>query len=80
MSNLKAELKLPSTPGSPIIDPRLSPDGSMIAYVKDYELHVLNLLSNESKQLTYGAKENVLVSSIVGHLVGLCNARVTKIL
>lgn len=43
---------------SPIIDPHLSPDGDMIAYVKDDELHVLDLSSGESKQLTVGARGN----------------------
>ncbi|KAG8663151.1 hypothetical protein MANES_01G183000v8 [Manihot esculenta] len=56
----KVELKLPSSPFSPIIDPHLSPDGTMLAYVKDSELHVLNLLHNESKQLTHGAQGNVV--------------------
>lgn len=66
LSLSKPELKLPSVSGSPIIDPHLSPDGSMLAYVRDCELHVLNLLSNESKQLTHGAKEHGLVSSTLG--------------
>lgn len=64
ISQSKAELKLSSIPSSPIIDPHLSPDGSMLAYVRDHELHVLNLFTNESKQLTHGAKENGLVSSL----------------
>lgn len=55
---LKPELKLPSVPCAPIIDPQVSPDGTMLAYVRDNELHVLNLLNNVSKQLTVGAKEN----------------------
>ncbi|KAG9448260.1 hypothetical protein H6P81_014388 [Aristolochia fimbriata] len=55
-SCLKPELKLPSTACSPIIDPHLSPDGTMLAYVRDDELHVLNLLNGEFKQLTSGAK------------------------
>lgn len=57
------ELKLPGTSCSPIIDPYLSPDGTMLAYVKDSELHVLNLLYNQGKQLTFGAKGSLLVSS-----------------
>ncbi|KAI9097943.1 hypothetical protein K1719_025714 [Acacia pycnantha] len=68
VSNSKAELKLPSIPGSPIIDPRLSPDGSMIAYVQDCELFVLNLLSSESKQLTHGAKENGLTHGLAEYI------------
>ncbi|XP_028790784.1 uncharacterized protein LOC114746693 [Neltuma alba] len=68
MSYSKAELKLPSIPASPIIDPRLSPDGSMIAYVQDCELFVLNLLSNESKQLTHGAKENGLTHGLAEYI------------
>ncbi|KAJ1431203.1 Dipeptidylpeptidase IV, N-terminal domain, partial [Sesbania bispinosa] len=33
ISHSKAELKLPSISGLPIIDPHLSPDGSMLAYI-----------------------------------------------
>jgi len=51
-------LKLQSAVDSPIIDPHLSPDGNMLAYVKDEELHVLDLSSGESKQLTVGARGN----------------------
>lgn len=62
LSCSKPELKLPSTPCSPIIDPHLSPDGTMLGYVKDSELHVLTLSNNESRQLTFGARGDVLVS------------------
>ncbi|OIV96830.1 hypothetical protein TanjilG_08691 [Lupinus angustifolius] len=68
VSNSKVELKLPSISGSPIIDPHLSPDGSMLAYVRDSELHVLNLLSNESKQLTNDAKENGLIHGLAEYI------------
>ncbi|KAL5998950.1 hypothetical protein ACLOJK_009899 [Asimina triloba] len=54
----KPELKLPSSSCSPVIDPHLSPDGSMLAYVKDDELHVMNLSYGETKQLTSGARGN----------------------
>ncbi|CAL5204053.1 unnamed protein product [Lathyrus oleraceus] len=64
----KAELKLPSIPASPTIDPHLSPDGSMLAYVRDFELHVMNLLSNESKQLTHGAMENGFIHGIAEYI------------
>lgn len=68
VSHSKAELKLPSILGSPIIDPHLSPDGSMLAYVRDYELHVMNLLSNESKQLTHGAQENGFIHGLAEYI------------
>ncbi|KAE9608869.1 hypothetical protein Lal_00020036 [Lupinus albus] len=68
VSNSKVELKLPSISGSPIIDPHLSPDGSMLAYVRDSELRVLNLLTNESKQLTNGAKENGLIHGLAEYI------------
>ncbi|MQL80957.1 hypothetical protein Taro_013410 [Colocasia esculenta] len=55
---LGPELKLPATAASPILDPHLSPDGSMLAYVKDDELHILNLSNGEPKQLTFGARGN----------------------
>lgn len=64
------ELKLPSASSSPIIDPHPSPCGTMLAYVKDSELHVLDLLSNESKQLTSGADGNTIVSFIFSTFVG----------
>ncbi|CAL9119338.1 unnamed protein product, partial [Musa textilis] len=49
-------LKLPSCAGSAIIDPHLSPDGIMLAYVKDDELHVLSLSLGKPKQLTFVAR------------------------
>lgn len=66
LSSSKPELKLPSTSSSPIIDPHVSPDGTMLAYVRDSELHVLNLLYNDSKQLTNGASGDTLVSFTLG--------------
>ncbi|XP_047179553.1 dipeptidyl aminopeptidase 4 [Vigna umbellata] len=68
LSLSKPELKLPCVSGSPIIDPHLSPDGSMLAFVRDCELHVLNLLSNESKQLTRGAKEHGLIHGLAEYI------------
>lgn len=60
----KPELKLPSVASSPIIDAHLSPDCTMLAYVRDYELHVMNLLYNEQRQLTSGADGNVLTHGL----------------
>ncbi|KAL8550793.1 hypothetical protein ACS0TY_000025 [Phlomoides rotata] len=60
----KTELLIPSVPFSPIIDPHLSPDGTKLAYVKDNELHVSNLLYNTSKQLTVGANENAITHGL----------------
>lgn len=56
------ELKLSSKPSSPIMDPHLSPDGSMLAFVKDGDLHVMNLSYNEVRQLTFGANRNISVN------------------
>lgn len=58
ISHSEPELKLLSTSSSPILDPHLSPDGSMLAYVRDNELYVLNLSCGEPKQLTFGLKGN----------------------
>ena len=69
-SGSKPELKLPSMSSSPVIDPHLSPDGTMLAYIRDYELHVLNLLYNEQRQLTYGANGNIVVSLYYQYLFG----------
>ncbi|KAL0542484.1 hypothetical protein IC582_022598 [Cucumis melo] len=54
-----SELKLSSKPTSPIMDAHLSPDGSMLAFVKDGELHVMNLSYNEVRQLTVGANTKI---------------------
>lgn len=62
LSSPNPELKLPSSPSSPIIDPRLSPDGTMISFVRDNELYVHNLLRNETTQLTSDAHVNGVVS------------------
>ncbi|GLU12021.1 hypothetical protein SLE2022_287300 [Rubroshorea leprosula] len=64
----KPELKLPSTSSSPIIDPHLSPDCTMLAYVRDYELHVMNLLYNEQTQLTSGADGNVVTHGLAEYI------------
>lgn len=58
ISHSTPELKLQSTSYSPIIDPHQSPDGSMLAYVRDNELHVLKFSCGEPKQLTFGIKGN----------------------
>ncbi|XP_050237455.1 uncharacterized protein LOC126687117 [Mercurialis annua] len=68
LSSSKPELKLSSLPFSPIIDPHLSPDGTLLAYVKDSELHVLNLLCNESKQLTFGAQGSTVTHGFAEYI------------
>lgn len=47
--------RVASTPGAPVLDPQLSPDGTMLAYVRGDELHVTPSTSGEAKQLTFGA-------------------------
>jgi tricorn protease-like protein len=53
---------LQSSSTSPIIDPHLSPDGTMIAYVRDDELQCtiynLGFGDGETRQLTFGARES----------------------
>uniref|UniRef100_A0A1D1ZB44 Dipeptidyl peptidase 9 n=1 Tax=Anthurium amnicola TaxID=1678845 RepID=A0A1D1ZB44_9ARAE len=65
---LGPELKLPATAASPILDPHLSPDGSMLAYVNDDELHILNLSDGEPKQLTFGAKGNAKTHGLAEYI------------
>ncbi|CAD5194586.1 unnamed protein product [Musa acuminata subsp. malaccensis] len=62
------ELKLPCRSSSPIIDPHLSPDGSMLAYVREDELHVLSLSEGHPKQLTFGAKENGMTHGLAEYI------------
>ncbi|XP_010267627.1 PREDICTED: uncharacterized protein LOC104604793 [Nelumbo nucifera] len=68
LSCSKPELKLPSTPCSHIIDPSLSPDGNMLAYVRNNELHVFNLLYGTEKQLTFGAEGNALSHGLAEYI------------
>ncbi|KAH9329957.1 hypothetical protein KI387_002065, partial [Taxus chinensis] len=49
-------LRLPVTSRSPIIDPQLSPDGTMTAFVRDDEIYVMPVSYGEPKQITYGAR------------------------
>ncbi|XP_022736591.1 uncharacterized protein LOC111289638 isoform X2 [Durio zibethinus] len=67
-SGSKPVLKLPSMSSSPIIDPHLSPDGTMLAYIRDYELRVLNLLYDEQTQLTYGANGNIVTHGLAEYI------------
>ena len=50
-------MKICGSPLSPILDPTVSPDGSMIAYVREEELFVASLRCGEPKQITFGARE-----------------------
>ncbi|GAB4826219.1 hypothetical protein Ancab_009084 [Ancistrocladus abbreviatus] len=68
LTSQKPDLKLQTTPCSPIIDPHLSPDGTMLAFVRDYELRVLDLLYNEEKQLTFGSRGNVLAHGLAEYI------------
>ncbi|XP_057525838.1 uncharacterized protein LOC130805190 [Amaranthus tricolor] len=68
LSSSKVYLKLPSTPNSRIIDPHLSPDGNMLAFVRGYELHVFDILYNKEKQLTFGAKGTTLAHGLAEYI------------
>lgn len=44
---------------APEIDPKPSPDGSKVAFVRDKELYVLDLASKKETRLSHGANETV---------------------
>ncbi|CAA0404528.1 unnamed protein product [Arabidopsis thaliana] len=67
-SSPNPELIVPSSPTSPIIDPRLSPNGLFLAYVRESELHVLNLLKNQTQQLTSGANGSTLTHGLAEYI------------
>ncbi len=50
--------RLTETP-SPEIDPKLTPDGTKVAFVRDKELFVLDLASRKETQLTQGATDGL---------------------
>lgn len=51
-------IRLTETP-SPEIDPKLTRDGTRVAFVRDNELHVIDLESRKETQLTRGAQEGL---------------------
>ncbi|KAL4575739.1 hypothetical protein LXL04_011823 [Taraxacum kok-saghyz] len=65
--SLQPQLKLPCD-SSPIIDPHLSPDGTMLAYVRNHELHALDLLYNRSKRLTSGANGTTKTHAVAEYI------------
>ncbi|WVZ76796.1 hypothetical protein U9M48_024729 [Paspalum notatum var. saurae] len=68
LSDSEPVLKLQSSPTSPIIDPHLSPNGSMIAYVRDDELHTVGFSTGETRQITYGARESGKVHGLAEYI------------
>lgn len=65
--SLQPQLKLPSD-SFPIVDPHLSPDGTMLAYVRNNELHALDLLYNRSKRLTSGANGSTKTHAVAEYI------------
>ena len=47
---------LVSSDSGPVINPQLSPDGSMVAFVRDTELHLASVENGETRQITHGAR------------------------
>ena len=41
------------------LDPRLSPDGKLVSYVKDWDLYVLDLATGKERRLTTGGSERL---------------------
>ncbi|KAJ1259382.1 hypothetical protein BS78_10G150300 [Paspalum vaginatum] len=62
------ELKLKSSPSSPIIDPHLSPCGCMIAFIKDDELYSLEFSDGEIRQLSFGARESGKIHGLAEYI------------
>ena len=49
-------LELKTGPGV-IVDPHFAPDGQSVAYVRDYDVHVLDLATQEERRITSGGSE-----------------------
>jgi dipeptidyl-peptidase-4 len=50
--------ELPTGPG-PLLDPKFSPDGSAVSYVRANDVHVLDLASGKETRVTTGGTEQV---------------------
>ena len=46
-------------PGTGALDPRLSPDGKLVSYVKGWDLYVLELATGKERRLTTGGSERL---------------------
>lgn len=55
----EAALRLTDTPVEEK-EPAFSPDGKMIAYIRDFDLYVADLQTGEEKRLTFGGGEELL--------------------
>ncbi len=45
---------------APMLDPSFSPDGKQIAFVRDYDLHVVELASGRERRVTKGGSKTVM--------------------
>lgn len=50
--------ELATRPGS-LFDPRLSPDGTKVAFVRDYDIHVFDLVGRKETQVTFKGTQEV---------------------
>ncbi len=48
--------KVLATAEGPVLDPSLSPDGTLVAFVRDGELHVAEAVGGRARQVTSGAR------------------------
>lgn len=49
---------LPTGPG-PLLDPKFAPDGAHVSYVRDHDVHVLDLKNRKETRVTRGGTETV---------------------
>ncbi len=45
-------------------DPKFSPDGSRVAFVRDFDLHLVDLATGDERRLTTGGRENELLHGV----------------
>jgi dipeptidyl-peptidase-4 len=59
MAGAPAEKSVQVLAPTGVLDPTLSPDGTKLSFVKDWDLHVLELSSGKERRLTQGGSERV---------------------
>lgn len=55
----KGDIRELNTAAGTVLDPKFAPDGTMVSYVRDHDVYVLDLKSNEERRVTTGGSREI---------------------